>query len=443
MSVRMTAVCMLEEIEKGGAYSTILLNKWIQKNHMDDRDRGLLTEIVYGTLQRKLTLDYWIDAVVTLKKPMDSWVRNVLRISIYQLQFLERIPAHAILHEAVEISKKKGHAGIGKFVNGVLRGIQRNGVASFDELTPIEARWSVEYSMPEWMVRYLIQQNGQEETKQLLQSLLKPPHVSLRISDIDKKEEILTQLEQEGITVVDSQVSPVGLRVVEGSIFQTHVFQEGLLTVQDESSMLVVPTANVMPHEQVLDACAAPGGKTTHVAQFLDSTKGGRVYALDLHDHKVNLILENAKRLHVDHRVEAVQLDARKAIEYFKEKRFDCAIVDAPCSGLGLMRRKPDIKYTKKERDFHQLHSIQMDILSSVACLLKSGGRLIYSTCTLSTEENEHTIHSFLKKFSEFEIEPLTEYNNLEKSITEDGALRLLPHHYETDGFFICRLIKK
>ena len=220
------------------------------------------------------------------------------------------------------------------------------------------------------------------------------------------------------------------------------MFAYGLLTIQDESSMLVAPTLQLEASHQVLDACAAPGGKTTHIAMYLDAEKGGKVTALDIHQHKVRLIDDNAKRLHVTDVVETKVMDARATDEAFPAESFDRILVDAPCSGLGLMRRKPDIKYNKTASDFTKLPEIQLDILNHAAPTLKPGGILVYSTCTIVSDENQNVVKQFLATHPEFEQASLAVSSVLDTSIQED-MLTLYPHSFMTDGFFISCLRKK
>ena len=212
-----------------------------------------------------------------------------------------------------------------------------------------------------------------------------------------------------------------------------------MVTVQDESSSLVAQVGGLQPGDKVLDTCAAPGGKTTHFASYLVAKEGGLVEALDLHENKLRKIHQNAKRLGVEDRIHTHALDARKVGELFKEESFDAVFVDAPCSGLGLMRRKPDIKYTKNSEDLTKLTKIQLEILSAIATMVKKGGKLIYSTCTINKGENEEVVHNFLREHPEFELQPIEEFG----CTKENPMLTILPHEYHTDGFFIARMVRK
>ncbi|MGX7245096.1 16S rRNA (cytosine(967)-C(5))-methyltransferase RsmB [Enterococcus quebecensis] len=441
-SVRYVALRTIERVDNGGAYSNLLLNEMINKSALGEKDSRLFTELVYGTISHKLLLEYYLTPFIQNPKKVDSWVKNLLSLSVYQLVFLDKIPDHAIINEAVEIGKHRGNSGIGKFVNGILRAFQREGVPSLDKIKdPIE-RLSVEISMPKWLTEKLIKQMGIEETRKLGLSLFEKSHVSGRV---DTREisisDALEELQKDHIEASASQVSPYGVVADKGFLAGSYLFGMGNLTIQDESSMLVAPAMQIEKNHVVLDACAAPGGKTTHIATFLDSKQGGRVKALDIHDHKIKLIKQNAERLHVKDVVDTEKLDARKVGEEFPTEYFDRILVDAPCSGLGLMRRKPDIKYHKSAQDFEQLPKIQLEILESVAHTLKQWGIMVYSTCTIAEEENQEVVAAFLEKHPEFKKIDVA-VNEAVQSAIQDQMLTLYPHQLGTDGFFICCMQK-
>ena len=444
-TVRFVALEALDRIEKGGAYSNLLLRDCINKGQLNEKDSRLLTELVYGTISRKLLLSFYLQPFIAKAKKVDDWVKLLLQLSLYQLLYLDKVPSHAVLNEAVEIAKARGNIGIGKFVNGVLRNVQRQGVPEVSSIKDPLERLAVEISMPTWLTAKLIKEIGEDETRKLGRSLFEPSHVSCRV-DTRKlsRAEALQILIEEGIDAKVSQVSPYGIVADKGFIAGSRLFKEGLLTIQDESSMLVAPAMQIEANHHVLDACAAPGGKTTHIATFLDSEQGGQVTSLDIHQHKVALIEENAQRLHVANVVAALELDARKVAEKFPAATFDRILVDAPCSGLGLMRRKPDIKYNKQPADFQKLPAIQLAILESVAPALKSSGILVYSTCTFAPEENQAVVAQFLAQHPEFSlIDVSVQAQDVLQSSIDNKMLTIYPQQYMTDGFFISCLRKK
>lgn len=442
-TVRFVALEGLERVNKGGAYSNLLLRELITTRHLNEKDGRLLTELIYGTIARQQLLDYYLQPFIQKAKKVEDWVRLLLQLSLYQLLYLDKVPSHAILNEAVEIAKARGNIGTSKFVNGVLRNVQRQGVADIAEIKDPIDRLATEISMPRWLVEKFITAIGIEETRKLGLSLFEPSQVSGRIDRRKMtREAAITQLQAEGIDAKVSPISPDGIVAERGFLAGSQLFAEGLLTIQDESSMLVAPVLQLEAQHQVLDACAAPGGKTTHIGMYLDAEKGGKVTALDIHEHKVRLIEQNAQRLHVKDVVETKVMDARSTGETFEAEAFDRILVDAPCSGLGLMRRKPDIKYNKKASDFDKLPEIQLDILNSAAPTLKPGGILVYSTCTIVSDENQNVIAQFLATHPEFEQAPLAVSPVLEQSIQKD-MLTLYPQTFMTDGFFISCLRKK
>lgn len=442
-TVRFAALQALERIQKGGAYSNLLLNEEIKKGQLSAKDSRLLTELVYGTVSRQLLLEFYLKPFIANAKKIDAWVKLLLELSIYQLYFLDRIPDHAILNEAVDIAKVRGNVGIGKFVNGVLRNIKRQGLPDTATIDDPIKRLATQISMPQWLTKRLVEEIGMEQTKQLGISLFSPSQVSLRVDTrkITRKQAV-ESLAQEGIEAIESAISEYGIIAKKGFVAKSQLFSEGLLTIQDESSMLVAPALQIEKQHQILDACAAPGGKTTHIASFLDAQENGQVTAFDIHKQKVRLIEENAIRMHVEDVVKTKELDARKVNNTFAQSSFDRILVDAPCSGLGLMRRKPDIKYVKKPEDLQSLRTIQLEILESVAPSLKPSGILVYSTCTILPEENQEVVKQFLQKHPEFELIQVSVNEKLNVSLKEK-MLTIFPHQYYTDGFFISCLRKK
>lgn len=448
-SLRYQAMEILDSIDTKGAYSNLELSTIINKDKLSDKDAALLTEIVYGTLQHKLTLDYGLSDFIRTPKKLESWVRNLLRLSAYQMVYLSRIPDHAILYDAVEIAKSKGHSGIAKLVNVILRNVQRNGLKDYQEIKDPLEKISIGASLPLWIVKLFHEQIGLEKTEKLAYSLLEKPYLAVRVqpnrTDREKAQAIL---EEEGIVAELSPLSPLGLRIVEGHVTESRLFSYGMLTIQDESSQLVALMGELQPEAHVLDACAAPGGKTTHMAAYLDPALGGKVEALDIYEHKMKLIEQNATRMGLTDVIETHQLDAKDAGTKFALETFDTIYVDAPCSGLGLMRRKPDIKYNVTPDMLASLHQEQLAILAATAPLLKSGGRLVYSTCTLAEEENQQTVGAFLDEHRDFQVVPahkiLNKYaNSWEQVMTQEGYVQIYPDDFQTDGFFICVLEKK
>lgn len=442
-NVRETAMDLLVTIEKNQSYSNLLLNHAIEKNHLPVKDIGLLTELTYGTLQRKMTLAYFIKPFLRKASKIESWVMNLLMLTLYQMVYLDKIPERAAIYEAVEIAKKRGHKGIAGMVNGILRSIQREGLPTLAAITDPVQRLSIETSHPEWIVRKWVDQFSFDKAKRMCEINLTAPVQTARVNMVKtSREECIDRLEKEGFMVEKSPIIPESIRALKGNLATSSVYREGLLTIQDESSMLVAYALDVTENETILDACAAPGGKSTHIAEKMNNT--GEVISLDLHEHKVKLIKENAQRLGLDN-IQAMCMDSRRIDEHYQIESFDKILLDAPCSGLGVMRRKPDMKYTKKELDVIQLSSIQKDLLKSVSPLLKKSGMLIYSTCTVDKEENENTVSVFLEENLQYEGDP-TFKERMPRAIQPfitGFELQIFPQDFNSDGFYIAAFRKK
>ncbi|KQL54680.1 16S rRNA methyltransferase [Heyndrickxia shackletonii] len=437
-NVREAALDILEAIEKHQSYSNLLLNQVIEKNHITGPDVRLLTELTYGTLQRKLTLDYYLKPF--LQKKVENWVLNLLRLSLYQMLYLDKIPDRAILFEAVEIAKRRSHRGISGMVNGVLRAIQRKGVPSLDNIKDPVERLSIETSHPKWLVQRWTEQFGFDKTKKMCETNLIAPLQTARVNlTRSSREEVITLLENEGFIVQESPILSEAIQSLKGNLVHSDCYKKGLITIQDESSMIVANVMEIEPNQLILDCCAAPGGKTTHIAEKLNGT--GKVIAHDLHEHKVKLIKENAERLGL-HNIETIAMDSRKIGEHYPKNSFDRVLVDAPCSGLGVLRRKPDIKYVKSLQDIEALQTIQHSILAEAAEMVKSGGILTYSTCTVDKEENEGTVQYFLDRFPDFEAYSIKVPSTIEPFV-QHYRLQIFPQDFGSDGFFIACFKKK
>lgn len=440
---RYLAVEILEKIELEGSYSNLLLRKTINEKDLSKEETNLLTELVYGVIQRKMTLDYQLHPFIKKQKKIENWVIQLLRISLYQFEYLDRIPPHAIVNEAANIARARGHRGVVGLVNGVLRNIPRKGVLDPQTIEPLNKCLSIQYSLPIWLVDEFIQELGEAEAEKLVGSLVERPKLSLRVN-LKKisREEALETLTKEGYQVEPSDISPFGIIALNGVPVDSELFIQGHLAVQDESSMLVAPIVDAKPEHQVLDACAAPGGKTMHMAtNYVESSQGGQIVAFDVHEHKMTLIHENADRQGVADVVTTKELDARNVVDVYSKESFDRILVDAPCSGLGLMRRRPEIRYNKTLADIKNLQKLQLEILNAASKVLKTGGDIVYSTCTITKRENEDVVQAFLKANDAFELIPI-ELPNSEMTINESGTLSIYPHQYGTDGFYIAKMRK-
>ena len=429
-NARGVALKVLQEVFEKGAYSNIALNKELQSSQLSQADKSLVTELVYGTVARKITLEWYLAHEIPDRDQLDSWVYHLLMLSLYQILYLDKIPSHAIVNEAVDLAKRS--RGAEKFVNAILRAFLKKPLPDIAAIKRKNKRLSVQYSAPVWLVATLIEEYGQDRAEAILASLFIRNKASARVTDLSKVDELA-----QALGAKKSDLSPVGLIKASGHFAGSQAFKDGLITIQDETSQLVAPTLKLEGWEEVLDACAAPGGKTCHIASYLTS---GQLTALDLYDHKLALIEENAQRLGVSQQVRTQKLDARQVSETFGPDRFDKILVDAPCSGIGLIRRKPDIKYNKEAADFDQLQEIQLAILDSVCQSLKKGGIITYSTCTIVGKENQDVIAKFLDSHPNFEQVALTHEC---ADIVQNGCIVITPEQYLTDGFFISQVRRK
>ncbi|ULL17408.1 16S rRNA (cytosine(967)-C(5))-methyltransferase RsmB [Paenibacillus sp. H1-7] len=431
-TAREAALDVLVRTEQDRSYSNLLLHQTIQKYRLDKSDAALATEIVYGTIQRLNTIDYFLEKFVAKgMAKLQPWVHSLLRLSFYQMYYLDRIPDHAIVNEAVNLAKKKGHQGISGMVNGVLRNvIRQKDTLQIPDNLPAAERISLVHSHPKWLVSRWLRQLGEAMTEQICEANNMPPRVSIRANTMKLgRNELVELLQQADLQAEPSDLAPAGVIVKgAGNMALTPWFAEGLFSIQDESSMLVAEAVDPRPGEKVLDCCAAPGGKTMHMAEKMEDN--GQVWACDVHEHKAKLIQEQANRLGLKS-VKTLTADARTLTERFEEESFDRILLDAPCSGLGVIRRKPDMKWSKLEQELDDICVIQRELLNEVHKLLRPGGILVYSTCTIEHNENEGMVQAFLRDHPEFEW------------ADEQEPIQIYPYEHQSDGFFIAKLRKR
>jgi 16S rRNA (cytosine967-C5)-methyltransferase len=444
LTARELAMDVLTKVEQEGAYSNLQLNAGLQRASLIREDVALATELVYGTIARLNTLDYFLSRYVT--KGLDKlqpWVRSLLRMSLYQFMYLDRIPPHAVVNEAVNIAKNKGHQGISGMVNGVLRSILR----SKDELTLPEGlapvkRISLQHSHPKWLVRRWIEQYGEQTAEDICVANNESPSISVRVNTmVMSREKLLQDMKEKGVEAIASPITSEGILVKSGgNMALTDWYREGILSIQDESSMLVAEAVGPKPGMKILDCCAAPGGKTAHIAELMSDE--GLILANDLYPHKEKLIREQAERLGLAS-IETVVGDALALREKYAEGSFDRILLDAPCSGLGVIRRKPDLKWVKTAEDIEGITSLQNELLESISPLLRIGGIMVYSTCTIEPQENEEMVRRFLNNHPQFiaATDQPSSWTELQKvSLSRGVGIQILPQDFMSDGFFIARI---
>jgi len=443
---RERALKILYDINDKGAYSNISLNKYLNDQELRDIDRSFITDIVYGTMNRRLTVDYFIEKYSSIKiKKLSPWILNILRMGIYQLLFTDRIPVSAACNESVRLAKKYGHMASSKYVNAVLRNIARNkdNLPYPDKDSDLLTYLSVKYSHPQWMVEEWLKRFGEEFTEELLKANNSIPLFTVRVNTLKISKDSLAEiLEKDGFEIENGKYLEEALIIKNPvSVQKMEAFKKGYFQVQDESSMLVAKVLDPKPGETVLDVCSAPGGKSTHIAQLTNNK--GTVISRDIHEHKIKLIDEAKKRLGLDI-IKTEVFDAVTLDDGLIEKA-DRVLVDAPCTGLSIIRRKPDIKWSRNSGDKKEITELQERILSTASKYVKKGGVLVYSTCTVEPEENEETVERFIKNNGDFYLEDITPLvpKTLKKESLIKGYLQLYPNIDGVDGFFISRMVRR
>ena len=437
MNSRKIIINVLDGVLNKKAYSNILLNKELSKSELDSKDKALVTEIVYGTLKYKKALDFIIKKFVKDLKNTNNTSLNILRSAIYQMVYLDKIPEYAAVNEAVELAKEIDEWQ-SKFVNGVLRSFLREKESVIKDMEE-NKNLAIKYSFPEWIIKMIEDQYGEEDVEEILEGLNERPSVTVRVNTLKSDyDTVFDMLQENGYDVEEGIIAPEAIVINGGkNIEDNPLFKEGFITVQDESAMLISPLLDLEERDIVLDLCAAPGGKTTHIAEILNNT--GRVYASDVHEHKLDLIRSNAKRLGAKN-IRPFILDATRVDENLINYSSKI-LLDVPCSGLGIIRKKPEIKWEKSKEEIKDIIKVQRNIMDNAWKYLKNGGTLVYSTCTINKEENEENIKYFLQKHKNAKIERIFVGKERNLRYNEDGTLTILPNK-NMDGFFVAKLKK-
>ena len=431
MNVKQIAINLISQVDKG-AYSNIALNETFKTLDINSKEKAFITEIFYGVLRNKKFLDYIIERYT--KEIKKEWIRNLLRISIYQITFMNS-DDKGVVWEATELVKKKYGMFISKFINGTLRNYLRNKDTELKRLDD-EKNYEVLYSIPKWFYDTLEKQYGDNNLKQAITSLKKVPYLSVRINKLKYNEKEFEKfLEKNNIQII-KKVNTV-YYVNSGLIIISEEFKTGKIIAQDASSYLAAKNLGVLSNELVLDICAAPGGKTAVLAEQMENK--GEIIAIDIHQHKIKLIETNMKKLGIDI-VKAIVMDARNVNK--QGRKFDKILVDVPCSGYGVIRKKPEILYSKNRENIEELAKLQLEILNSAADILKDGGELIYSTCTITDKENTNNIEKFLKERKEFKVEKLYIPENVSGDYDKLGGFCINYKEEIMDNFYIIKLKK-
>jgi 16S rRNA (cytosine967-C5)-methyltransferase len=438
-TVRELAVELVWQVLEKGLYSNLILKETLDKNKLLTSDRNLLTQIVNGTVRMSKHLDWVLDLFLQDPKILKNlWFRNILRVALYQILFMDKIPAYACVNDAVTLCKKKANAKLAGVCNGVLRNIIRN---RHNIKYPRDPRHflAVFYSFPEWIVSYLVESLGSEEAEKVMKYFNEPPLVTLRTNTLKtQREQLLSILEREKVSAVPNSLVPWGI-VVESSpnpLTELDSFQKGLYYVQNEASMLAAAILEPHPGNLVFDLCCGVGGKTTHLAEMMENR--GKIWAIDLYPHKLKVLKENCSRLGITN-VETLVADLGRGAD-LREKA-DKVLLDAPCSGLGVLNRRADLRWHRSPQDLKELAQLQRSLLLHAGEMVRKGGLLLYSTCTIGAEENEKVVEGFLSG-GNFALESFAskiaffplEHND--KISASKGMLTIMPGKYNTDGMF-------
>lgn len=430
-TARQTAFEILNKIERDKSYSNLTLDSFLYSANLSAADNALVSALVYGVLERSISLDYCLSR--HLKQPLKKLkpqVLTALRLGTYQLLFMDKIPVSAAVNETVTLVKKNGCAFASGLVNAVLRAVSKEGFVLPDD-TDIIKYFSVKYSFPENLVNLWIDSYGEENAVGIMSSCAGRPPLTIRVNTLRiSQEELITRLENEGVRATISTVENALNLEKCGSIEKLSAFEEGLFHVQDAASQLCVKALEAKPGDSVLDICSAPGGKAFTCAQYMENQ--GRILACDIHSHRLALIKESANRLGVNI-IDVLRNDA--SVFNPDLPQFDRVLCDVPCSGLGIVRKKPEIRHKSLE-EIASLPELQFTILSNAARYLKKGGRLVYSTCALNPVENENVCKRFLKENNDFVLKDISDISD--NVYSSCGMITLMPHNNSTDGFFIA-----
>ena len=422
MTARELAINVLYKIENGEGYSNIEIDKEFHKNEIDDIDKSLASELVYGVLTWKITLDEIIKRYSKIRvKKISPWILNIIRIGIYQIVFLDRIPESAAVNESVKLAKKYGHEASSKFTNAILRKIEKNELEKLmdyisDKPVLEDEIISIATSHPLWLVDELLKEYDKKFLTELLSANNMKSPITIRANLIrTSREELIQLLKLKGYECEPGNL-PHSIKVKK-----MNDFSNGLFVVQDEAAQMACLKLNPKPGEKILDACSSPGGKTTYLAALMNNK--GEIDAWDIHEHRVKLVENVAEKLGIN----VIRAKCNDATLYNSEldNQYDKILLDVPCTGIGVIRKKPDIKWTRKPEDIDELSTIQSNILNTCCQYLKKGGKLVYSTCTIFQRENHIQIENFLKCHSDFKL------------IEE---IKLFPNVNNTDGFYIAVL---
>lgn len=432
MQARQLVVSLLDQLEKSNSYSNIALDHMLEKTELSIQDKKFCSALFYGVIERKLTLDAVISKYS--KKPLsklDCTICNILRVGLYQILYMSQVPSSAAVNESVKLTKKFRKTSASGFVNAVLRGFLRDDCKIPLPKNKIEAL-SIKYSVPVWLVTQISEMYSMDKAESFFENALLPPPITIRRNSfLSSEDEFLNEFKD--CDIEKHSILPGAYILKSGNVKKISAFEKGFFHVQDAASQFCCMALDARPDETIFDVCSAPGGKTFTISEYMNNT--GKIYAFDLQNNRVSLIKQGAERLKLTNII-ANQGDA--SVYNPNLPKADRVLCDVPCSGLGVIRRKPEIRYKKKE-SFNDLPNLQFKILENASQYVKDGGTLVYSTCTISKYENENVIERFLKNHKEFVLVPVIPQLD---GIFNESMVTLFPDYCNSDGFFFAKLYK-
>lgn len=441
---RTIALDLVHNIMENGAYANLSLDSALHNANLSSGDKNMVTAMVNGTVRMIKHLDWVLN--LFLRKNIEGqnpWLRNILRIGVYQILFMDRVPDYAAVNSAVDLARKKTNRSLAGVCNGVLRNLVRGKDEISYPPAPSLSYLSVYYSQPEWLVQLWLERFGAESTEKMLSWLNQRPRLSLRVNALETNpQELSRELSRQGVTVIPGELMPEAfiIEAMDANIEQLSSYQAGQFYIQSETAMLAGAILAPQPGEKILDLCSGVGGKATHFAEMMKNQ--GTVKAVELYPHKLKILAGNCSRLGIN----IIETESMDVLSMEKNPVWQKVFLDAPCSGLGVLNRRADARWRKSPEEITKLTQLQQSLLDQAGAMTAPGGILVYSTCTVNRAENENVVESFLSRNHEFQLDPLTNlleglpFDQEDRDAAAQGQLTLIPGKYEGDGMFYARL---
>ncbi|HZK43582.1 MAG TPA: 16S rRNA (cytosine(967)-C(5))-methyltransferase RsmB [Syntrophomonadaceae bacterium] len=445
--VRKLSMSIIHDVTEQKAYSNLALEKGLRDSKLSQIDKNLTTEIVNGTIRMLKHLDWVLNLFLTKNiDKLNPWIKTILRMTVYQILFMDRIPNYASVNDAVDLARKKTNRNLSGLVNGVLRNLIRN----IDNITYPKKDsidyLSVYYSHPRWLVEMLLNDYGLTICEQILQYNNLRPELHLRVNILKtSREELIRELNEEGVLSEINELSPEAINVnkLSVSLDNTKAYEKGHFYIQNVASMLAVSILQPRAYDSIYDLCSGVGGKATNLAEMMGNQ--GEIYCFDIYKQKISLLNNNAKRLGIN----IIIPHLKNALDIDSELAADMVLLDVPCSGLGVLNRRSDLRWNKNSEDLSDLYNLQKELLIKAGQIVKVGGYILYATCTMNKAENEFIVEDFVRNFNDFELVGFKDrikhfpLDDQDQNQADAGMLTILPGRYQTDGMFYALLKRK